>query len=178
MGGYRAVTAEHREEVVYVGGEHGYCVIAIDGATNQRIARIPAGFLGTALCCNPTHNKVYCANTGFDITEPDSTVTVIDCATNTVKTTITPGLFPSALCYNPQNNKVYCGHAGWDLQGHVSVIDGLSDTKSKCRECGTLHYENWNEYQLRQKLEGAAQKLQQAQKYLFQYDLEGEVTLA
>ena len=28
---------------IYVGGQYGDCVIAIDGATNQRIARIPTG---------------------------------------------------------------------------------------------------------------------------------------
>jgi len=47
------------------------CVIAIDGATNQRIARIPTGKWVQNLCYNPTNNKVYCACWGNDSVNRD-----------------------------------------------------------------------------------------------------------
>ena len=52
---------------VYVGGAE--CVMAIDGATNRRVARIPTGLGTRALCVSP-ENKVYCAS--------NDSVTVID----------------------------------------------------------------------------------------------------
>ena len=85
---------------IYVGGEHGNCVIVIDGATNQKIAKISAGSGISALCWNSTNNKVYCANRYSD------NVTIIDGATNSVITTVTVGSEPSALVYNPTNNKI------------------------------------------------------------------------
>ncbi len=39
----RAFTYNNTNNTIYVGGEDGNCVIAIDGATNEKIARIPAG---------------------------------------------------------------------------------------------------------------------------------------
>jgi len=38
---------------VYVGGGAGSCVIAIDGTTNQKIARVPTGSCVTDMCYNP-----------------------------------------------------------------------------------------------------------------------------
>ncbi|MDI6765617.1 MAG: beta-propeller fold lactonase family protein [Bacteroidota bacterium] len=91
-------------------------MIAIDGATNQKIARIPMGSGYTlALCWNPTNNKVYSANYYSD------NITVIDGATNAVITSIPVGGGPYALAYNPTNNKVYC--AKW-YHNAVTVIDG------------------------------------------------------
>jgi YVTN family beta-propeller protein len=82
----------------YVGGEHGNCVIAIDGATNQKVARIPTGSSVSALCYNPTNNKVYSANYW-----PWSTsVTVIDGASNQALRTIGVGDGPGDFCHNPQ----------------------------------------------------------------------------
>ncbi|MCK4252183.1 YncE family protein, partial [candidate division WOR-3 bacterium] len=79
---------------------------------------IAVGDRPCALVYNPTHNKVYCANTwGNDIT-------VIDGATNKVITTIGVGLYPYALVYNPTNNKVYCTNL---FNDNVTVIDGATN---------------------------------------------------
>ena len=63
---------------VYVGAESGGCIVAIDGATNEKIARIPAGPKVFALCCNSRENKVYAADYLAD------SVTIIDAAGNRV----------------------------------------------------------------------------------------------
>ncbi len=76
---------------IYVSGREGNCVIVIDGETNQKVAKIPAGSGVFSLCYNPTNNKVYCANSYSD------NVTVIDGASNNVITTITAGSEPYAL---------------------------------------------------------------------------------
>jgi YVTN family beta-propeller protein len=70
---------------IYVGGEQGNCVIAIDGQTNQKIAKIPAGSGIRALCWNSANNKVYCANYG------SNNVTVINGASDSVITIISVG---------------------------------------------------------------------------------------
>jgi DNA-binding beta-propeller fold protein YncE len=47
---------------LYVGGmvyNWSNSVYAIDGTTNQIVARIQAGSQGTALCCNSRNDKVY-----------------------------------------------------------------------------------------------------------------------
>ena len=44
--------------------DRGQCVVAIDGTSNERVARIPTGSDVVALCYNPQNNKVYCANSG------------------------------------------------------------------------------------------------------------------
>ncbi len=58
----QAFTYNETNNKIYVGGEYGDCVIVIDGANNQKIARIPAGNKIRALCWNSADNKVYCAN--------------------------------------------------------------------------------------------------------------------
>jgi YVTN family beta-propeller protein len=95
-------------------------VLAIDGATNQKIARIPAGLGVRVLGYNSTNNKIYCAN------YYDGNVTVVDGATNLVITTV-PAVVqgPRAFCYNPTNNKVYFANGNWD---GVTVIDGVTDS--------------------------------------------------
>ena len=103
---------------IYVGGEYGNCVLAIDGATNHRIARIPADSNGVALCYNPANRKVYCANAG------SNNVTVIDGATNGVIATLATDTSPYALCYNLTNNKVYCAN---NTGNDVTVIDGATN---------------------------------------------------
>jgi len=121
-------------DVVYVGGDGGECVIAMDARTGERIARIPAGLNIAAVCWNSTNNKVYSANCGyFEERLQDSTVTIIDCATNQRIATLSLGPGPSDLLYDPVGNRVYCatcaGHEPW---GHASdslfVIDGSADT--------------------------------------------------
>jgi len=67
---------------VYVGGYAGNAVLVVDGATNQRIARVQADSVVRAFFWHPARNRMYCAN------ENAASVTVIDCATNTVAATI------------------------------------------------------------------------------------------
>ncbi len=93
---------------IYVGGRDGDCVIAIDGATNQRIARIPTGKFVLDLCYNSTNNKVYCV--------VGDIVTVIDGATDSVIANV-GARGTHALSYNPINNRVYCA----DLYATSSV---------------------------------------------------------
>jgi len=114
----QAFTYNETNNTIYVGGYSGDCVIAIDGATNEKIARIPAGEDIKALCWNSTNNKVYCANYDSD------NVTVIDGATNAVISSVGVGIWPYALIYNPTNNKVYCANHNSD---NVTVIDGATN---------------------------------------------------
>ncbi|MCK4940853.1 hypothetical protein KAS45_02060, partial [candidate division WOR-3 bacterium] len=67
-----AFTYNTTNNKIYVGGEYGNCVIVINGATNEKVARIPAGSGTLSLCYNPTNDKVYCAN------RHSNNVTVID----------------------------------------------------------------------------------------------------
>jgi YVTN family beta-propeller protein len=108
--------------IVYAGDADIGCVFAIDGLTNEKVARIRVVSPVKALCYSAQNNKVYCAN-GRYLT--DSTVTVIDCATNSVLATVPAGSSPCALCYSPANNKVYCANAG---SGSVTVIDCATDS--------------------------------------------------
>ncbi|HTW92335.1 MAG TPA: YncE family protein [bacterium] len=101
----------------YVGGAKG--VIAIDGATDQKIARIPFGTWNSAICYNSHDNKAYSADGASD------DVGVIDCATNSVAATVTVGQGPVALCYSPLHNRVYSAD---NASGTVSVIDGADNS--------------------------------------------------
>jgi len=76
---------------IYIGGENGRDVVVIDGATNMKIARIPAGKWVRALCYNSTNNKIYAAS------YMDHNITVIDGATNAVIDTIPVSSTPFAL---------------------------------------------------------------------------------
>ena len=114
----QAFTYNATNNKIYVGGEYGNCVIVIDGETNQKIAKIPAGRGIYSLCWNSTNNKVYCAN------KYSNNVTVIDGATNQVITTIQVGRYPWTLVWNSTNNKVYCANLG---SGSVTVIDGATN---------------------------------------------------
>jgi len=44
---------------VYVGGKHGGYVIAIDGSTNTKVAKIWVGSNVTAICWSSISNKIY-----------------------------------------------------------------------------------------------------------------------
>jgi len=115
----QAITHNATNNMIYVGGRYGECVVVIDGETNQRIAKIPAGKNIYSLNWNPRNNKVYSAN------RDDNSVTIIDGSTNRVITTIRTGNSPSALCYNSVNNKLYCANSN---SNSVVVIDGVSDS--------------------------------------------------
>jgi YVTN family beta-propeller protein len=114
----KAFTYNETGNTIYVGGWPGNNVIAVDGNTHEKVAKIPSGEDINYLCWNSIHNKVYCANGLSD------DVTVIDGVTNTVITTIAVGNNPCALIYNPTNNNVYCADAG---SHSVTVIDGATN---------------------------------------------------
>ena len=80
IAGPQAFTYNETNNTIYVGGSHGNCVIAIDGTTDEKIAKISAGEDVQALCWNSINNKVYSANQWSD------DVTVIDGASNAVIT--------------------------------------------------------------------------------------------
>ncbi len=103
---------------IYVGNVRGNVVNVIDGAINQKIARVPIGGSCSDFCYNSVNNKIYSAHSDSD------KVTVIDGASNNVIATIPVGDYPGALCYNPTNNKVYCANF---LSATITVIDGATD---------------------------------------------------
>jgi YVTN family beta-propeller protein len=102
---------------VYVGGDS--CVIALDGETNEKTARVSVGSRVSDLCYVPQNNRIYSANAWSD------NVTVIDGVTNSVISTLSAGRGPVAFCYNPQDNKIYSANSGSD---DVTVIDGATDS--------------------------------------------------
>ena len=103
---------------IYVGGGLGSCLIAIDGVTDRKIARIQIDQSScVALCSNPQRNKIYSA--GGD------SVVVIDAATNQVVANLPSGGSPAALCYSAQDDKVYCANNGGNT---ITVINGASDS--------------------------------------------------
>jgi YVTN family beta-propeller protein len=102
---------------IYVGGPYSDCVIAIDGASNQKVARIPTCLNVSALCCNSQDDKVYCAS------YIRNQVTVIDGATNRVVAAVPAGDQPRALCYNPTDNKLYCANGYYCNDKTVTAID-------------------------------------------------------
>ncbi len=108
-----SLTWNTANNTVYVGG-YSPCVFAIDGHTDKKIARIPAGSNVAALCYNPNGNKVYCANID------SNSVTAIDGETNRVIATVPVGDEPRALCYDPQERKIYCMNTGGST---VTIID-------------------------------------------------------
>jgi YVTN family beta-propeller protein len=91
----------------------------IDGATNQVLATVPAGYYACAPCWAPNVNRVYCANEG------SNDLTVIDGETNLVVDTIHVGDAPRALLYCSSSNRLYC--VNW-AGGDVSVIDVANDS--------------------------------------------------
>ncbi len=103
---------------IYVGGQYGDDVIAIDGMSNLKVARIPTGKLVTAICVNPQNNKVYCASQLSD------SVLVLDGASDSVIASVPSRRRPRVLCYGQQNNRVYCAN-GWSA--NVKVIDGATN---------------------------------------------------
>jgi YVTN family beta-propeller protein len=113
MANPQAFTYNATNNKIYVGGLYGNCVIVIDGETNQKIAKIPAGRGIRALCWNSTNNKVYCANQASD------NVSVIDGATNQVITTIPVGSAPCAFAWNSIQNRTYVANFG---SSTISVI--------------------------------------------------------
>ncbi|MEO0078689.1 MAG: YncE family protein [candidate division WOR-3 bacterium] len=115
----RCLAYNSTNNTVYVGGEHGNCVVAIDGATNQKIARIPVGFAVYAILYNQQENKVYCADYHAD------NVIIVNGATNRVTSVVPVGDCPYALGFNPLENKVYCGNF---VSDDVTIIDGRQDS--------------------------------------------------
>lgn len=118
----QAFTYNTTNNKIYVGGEAGDCVIAIDGATNEKIARIPTGINVAALCWNSVNNKVYCANRN------SSNVTVIDGATNSVITTVAVGSNPMAFAWNPTQNRTYVANFA------SSTVSVIRDSMTGIRE--------------------------------------------
>jgi len=117
----RSIAWNPMNNQVYVAGELGDCVIAIDAQTLQKVARIPSGRGGAALLCTQPANKVYCAD------ESSGSVTIIDGSRNVLLARVAVSDSPQFLCYNTAQNKVYT--TGYALScSTVAVISGLSDS--------------------------------------------------
>jgi YVTN family beta-propeller protein len=115
-GAYSCVYNE-ANNCIYVGGQDA--VFVLDGATDQKIARIPVTGSVTNMLWIPGENKIFCAQ--YD----DAKVTVIDGASNSVVTTIPVGIYPICLVYNATNNKVYCANKH---SRDITVIDAASNS--------------------------------------------------
>ena len=117
-------------------GNKMYCIApdlggigVIDGSTDSLLGAI-ALRNPLALVYNPRRNKLYCAQSGEDLT-------VIDCEQDTITKVLTlehnyPGYRP--ICYDPDDDKVYCGSEG------IYVIDCATD--SVVRQVG--HHFCWD----------------------------------
>jgi len=116
-----AFTYNATNNKIYVGGRFGNCVIVIDGATNQKIAKIPAGRGIYSLCWNSTNNKVYCANYGSD------NVSVIDGTTNQVIATIPVGSAPCAFAWNSIENRTYVANFGSSTISVIRDVTGIEE---------------------------------------------------
>ena len=106
---------------IYVAGVEGGCLMAVDGTTSQKFARIPVdrGLIG--LCSDPLDNKVFCANYDCD------TISVIDAASNQVVERIPTGGPPYGNpCFNPHDRKIYCTTYNAD-SGDLVVIDAVTN---------------------------------------------------
>jgi YVTN family beta-propeller protein len=91
----------------------------IDCATNSVITVMHTGTNLTALCYNPTANKLYCADS--------SLVLVLDGVTDSVVAVVDLGdIFfgVTSMCYDSVRNKLYCAV----MPCSVIVIDGVGDS--------------------------------------------------
>lgn len=102
---------------IYVGGQDA--VFVLDGATDQKIARIPVTGRVTSMLWIPGENKIFCAHYN------GAKVTVIDGASNSVITTVPVGVYPICLEYNATNNKVYCANKH---SRDITVIDAAGNS--------------------------------------------------
>jgi len=101
---------------VYVGGADPY-VIAVDVATNQKVARIWVENTAVNFALDAARNRIWCAGGG----NGESLLTVIDAATNSVEQLIgVPGGEPSVLCLD-SSGATYCADPGFGMN-IVSVI--------------------------------------------------------
>ncbi|HEX7319549.1 MAG TPA: T9SS type A sorting domain-containing protein [bacterium] len=103
---------------VYMCGEGEYMLV-IDGATGQKIARIPLSGRVTGIDCNPLRNKIYvCAEY--------SGIKVFDGATNQLLQYI-PHFEPAFIRYNPVNDRIYVFDSS-NYGHYIRVIDCQADT--------------------------------------------------
>ncbi len=115
------------ENVVYVGGGLGECLLALEGGSGDKVARVPLHGTVRALSYNEAEGKVYCSTTLWDGL-PDSvrdTLYVVEAATGLVAGALDVSVGPSTLCQNPAVNKLYCTSA---RDSCVSVFDCGVDT--------------------------------------------------
>ncbi len=112
---------------VYVTGKYGEftrngrdCwIVVMDGATNQRIARIAVPSEVGSLEYNATDNKIYAASF------VDSGLTVIDGSADTVLRQLWLKSKVTGLHWEQALDKLYCGHGG---DSTISVLNASADT--------------------------------------------------
>ena len=107
-------TLQHR---LFVTGGFADAVVAIDGGTNRRCARIPLPGGSHHVCFNPRSNKLYCTQ--------DANVAVVDCARETVIANPAAGSIPMTLCFDSADNRIYCANNG---SSNLTAIDGVTNS--------------------------------------------------
>ncbi|MBM3316121.1 YncE family protein, partial [candidate division WOR-3 bacterium] len=103
---------------ILVSGDGSDCIIVLDAATAERVARIPLPGDATAMCLAAPVNKAYA------VMPYAGAVAVIDVTASQVVATV-PVSYAFDIAYNPVMNRVYCSY---EYPGGVRVIDCAADT--------------------------------------------------
>lgn len=119
----RRIYVAHRQMT----GTNG-AVSAIDTATFQVIATIPAGAQCTGVATTPDGTRIYATNQGAN------TVSVIGTATNAVTATVAVGTAPVGVAITPDGTRAYVANSG---SNSVSVIGTAGHTVMATIAVGT-----------------------------------------
>ena len=106
---------------IYVAAQQSEGVLAIDGVTNRKLARIPTGHLTQDLCYCVSRNRLYTVS-GSQYGYRDSVVTAIDCAANQVIANVRVPRGTGLVVSARGSDKVYCASNSYDMDT-VTVID-------------------------------------------------------
>ena len=106
---------------IYVAAQQSEGVLAIDGVTNRKLARIPTGHLTQDLCYCASRNRLYTVS-GSQYGYRDSVVTAIDCAANQVIARVRVPKGTGLIVFARGSDKVYCASNSFDMDT-VTVID-------------------------------------------------------
>jgi YVTN family beta-propeller protein len=106
---------------VYVAAQQSEGVLAIDGVTNRKLARIPTGHATQDLCYCAWRNRLYTVS-GSQYGYRDTVVTAIDCAANQVIANVRVPKGTGLIVSARTSDKVYCASNTYDMDT-VTVID-------------------------------------------------------
>ena len=106
---------------IYVAAQQSEGVLAIDGVTNRKLARIPIGHKTQDLCYCVWRNRLYTVS-GSQYGVRDTVVTAIDCAANQVIASVRVPRGTGLIVSARGSDKVYCASNTYDMDT-VTVID-------------------------------------------------------